>query len=78
MKTIARITVIKIPKIAADRFRRNSAWWPYVTVAPLLTRRIVFISGTLDAISGVIPTGGHWEPSSTVGDSDEWKSLKNI
>jgi hypothetical protein len=53
------------------------AWCPYVTVAPLLTRRRVLSRGIVRGLRGTIAVGGHWVPSSTVGDRELWKYAQN-
>ena len=74
----ARRIVRPTPKIAARRFPSISAWCAYVTVAPLDRRRIVLSRGTVIGFRAVTPIGGHCEPSSTVGASDEWKYAQKI
>jgi hypothetical protein len=36
----------------------------------------VFKSGTANGFTASIPTGGHWQPSSIEGESDEWKKAQ--
>lgn len=71
VKTTARTIVSAVPRIAAPRLPSISAWCAYVTVAPLDRSRIVFRRGIVIGFSAVIPAGGHCDPSSTVGASDE-------
>nr|YP_009531548.1 hypothetical protein [Hannaella oryzae]AXY96248.1 hypothetical protein [Hannaella oryzae] len=70
--------VSAIPIIAARRLPSITAWWAYVTVAPLERSRTVLRRGTVIGLRAVTPTGGHCDPSSTVGASEEWKYLQKI
>lgn len=47
-----------------------------MTVIPEASRIVVFRSGTSMGLSGLIPTGGHWPPSSGVGARLEWKKAQ--
>lgn len=51
-------------------------WWAHVTVTPEASRMAVFSSGTSIGFRGLIPTGGHWPPSSGVGARLEWKKAQ--
>lgn len=55
------------------RFCSIRAWWAQVTVTPDANNTAVFRRGTLNALIGVIPVGGHEQPSSAVGANLLWK-----
>lgn len=78
VNTIASTIVSPVPTIAARRLPSISAWCAYVTVAPLESSRIVLSRGIVIGFSAVIPAGGHCDPSSTVGASEEWKYAQKI
>jgi hypothetical protein len=50
------------------------AWWAQVMVAPEDNKMIVFNSGILNGLNGVIINGGHLFPISVVGEILEWKN----
>jgi hypothetical protein len=50
------------------RFPSINLWCAHVTVTPLANKTAVFNNGTLNGLSGVIPSGGQQHPSSGVGD----------
>lgn len=47
-----------------------------MTVTPEASRMAVFSRGTSIGSRGLIPTGGHWPPSSGVGARLEWKNAQ--
>jgi len=47
-----------------------------VTVTPDASNTAVFSRGTLNGFRGVIPDGGHIQPSSGVGDKLLWKNAQ--
>jgi hypothetical protein len=51
-------------------------WCAHVTVAPEASRTAVFSKGTLNALIGVIPVGGHVHPISGVGAKALWKNAQ--
>lgn len=52
-------------------------WWAQVTVIPLLSKIIVFRSGTWNGLRGWTPVGGHVPPSSNTGTVELWKKAQN-
>lgn len=62
--------------IACFWFPSVMLWWVQVTVTPEANRIAVLSSGTSRGLSGVIPVGGHWLPSSGVGAKLEWKKAQ--
>lgn len=58
------------------RLCSRSLWWAHVTVTPEARSTAVFNSGTLNGLRGVIPVGGHAQPSSGVGDKLLWKNAQ--
>ena len=77
MKTIAKIIVNRVPKIAPFLSPWIKAWCPYVTNAPLDNNKIVFNNGIAKGSKAVIPCGGHTPPISTAGDKLECKKAQN-
>lgn len=53
-------------------------WWLYVTVTPEDNNITVFSKGNSKGLILSIPKGGHFAPSSTVGDNALWKKDQNI
>ena len=53
-------------------------WWAYVIVAPLDNNITVLSKGNSKGLTGSIPIGGHWAPSSIVGVKALWKNAQNI
>lgn len=66
--------MIIIPNNVPRRLPSINEWWAYVTLAPEDRSKIVLSRGISKGLSGSIPAGGQLTPSSTVGDSAEWKS----
>ena len=64
-----------IPSSVPRRSPSISEWWAYVTLAPEDRSKIVFSRGTSKGLRGSMPAGGQHAPSSTVGESAEWKSV---
>ena len=60
----------------SDKFPTIIAWWDQVTLIPEDRRMIVFSKGTENGLKGWIPTGGHWAPTSTLGDRLLWKNAQ--
>jgi len=58
------------------RLCSSNLWWAHVTVTPEASRTAVLSKGTLNGFSGVIPVGGHAQPSSGVGDRLLWKNAQ--
>lgn len=58
------------------RFISRRLWCAHVTVTPDAKRTAVFSRGTLNGFKGLIPVGGHAQPSSGVGDSLLWKKAQ--
>lgn len=54
----------------------SKLWCAQVTVTPDANSTAVFSSGTLNGFSGLIPVGGHAQPSSGVGDRLLWKNAQ--
>ena len=75
MKITANTIVTMIPRIVPRRLPSISEWCAYVTLAPDESNKIVLSNGISNGLSGSIPAGGQAVPSSTVGDSAEWKSV---
>lgn len=71
---IPKIIVIINPLIVSFRFPLIIALCDHVTDAPDDNRIAVFNNGTSKAFNGVIPTGGHTLPISTVGTNALWKN----
>lgn len=69
------IVIIKysIPKL---RLREMIAWWHTVTVAPEERRISVFKRGISLGFNLSIPEGGSIEPSSILGEREEWKKAQ--
>lgn len=55
-----------------------SEWWLYVTVTPEDNKITVFNNGNSKGLIDSIPKGGHFAPSSTVGDNALWKNDQKI
>jgi hypothetical protein len=72
---IANTSVIVTPSNVALRLPSIRAWCAYVTVAPDDRSRIVLSNGIANGLRASIPLGGQCEPNSTVGASEEWKSV---
>lgn len=62
--------------IACFRLLSVILWCAHVTVTPEASRMAVFSRGTSSGLSGLIPVGGHWPPSSGVGARLEWKKAQ--
>ena len=52
------------------------ATWETVTVKPEVSKIKVFIRGTPKGLNLLIPIGGHWQPSSILGDKLLWKKAQ--
>lgn len=76
VKYAPRITVTIRAWIAFLLFPSVSLWCAHVTVTPDAKRTAVFRSGTLNALIGVIPTGGQQHPNSGDGASLLWKNAQ--
>lgn len=70
------ITVTNNAWIACGRDPSISLWCAQVTVTPDAKSTAVFNNGTLNGLIGVIPVGGHVQPSSGVGASLLWKKAQ--
>lgn len=77
VNSTANTTVMIVPRIAPRRLPWIREWCAYVTVAPEDRSRIVFSRGSSKGLIVAIPAGGHWAPSSTAGESEEWKNAQN-
>ena len=53
-------------------------WCENVTVAPLDNNITVLSKGNSKGLTGSIPAGGHWAPSSIVGVNALWKNAQKI
>lgn len=51
-------------------------WWHQVTLTPEESKMIVLSRGTLNGLKACTPIGGHWAPSSTLGESLLWKKAQ--
>lgn len=58
-------------------WRVINKWWDQVKVAPLANKIMVLSKGTLQGLSGMIPTGGHTIPTLTSGLIDTWTHVQN-
>lgn len=58
------------------RLISSNLWCAHVTVTPEANSTAVFNKGTLNGFSGLIPVGGHAQPSSGVGASLLWKNAQ--
>lgn len=58
------------------RLISSKLWWAHVTVTPDARRTAVLRRGTLKGFSGLMPVGGHAQPSSGVGASLLWKNAQ--
>lgn len=76
MNIIPNITVITNPTIVSFLFPLIIALCDHVTHAPDVNSIAVFNSGTSNAFSGLIPTGGQMLPTSIVGTNALWKNAQ--
>lgn len=74
----ANTIVWHAPNNALFLFPCISEWWEYVIVTPDASNNTVLSNGNSNALIASIPIGGHWAPSSTVGDKALWKYAQNI
>ena len=78
VKTKANIIVNISPYKAPFLLPWIKEWCEYVIVTPDANNIAVFNSGNSKALMASMPIGGHWAPTSTVGDKALWKYAQNM